>query len=130
MTNKTPLLIMLPMMILLHGEPPLWAAPPPDHPTVDQAARILDIPAQPPVHRGTVLEVFDSNNYSYIRVSHPQEQERWLAAPRTPLSVGTLIRYGEGTRMENFYSKVWKRTFPVITFVGEVVIDPNPGGPP
>ncbi|MBF0415865.1 MAG: hypothetical protein HQL79_08875 [Magnetococcales bacterium] len=130
MTKKLLLLAMLPTIIPWVGGTTLWAAPPLDHPTVDQAARILDIPAQPPVHRGTVIEIIDSNNYSYIRVSHPQEPERWLAAPRTPLSVGNLIRYGEGTRMENFYSKVWKRTFPVITFVGEVVIDPNPGGPP
>ena len=126
MAKKLLLLALLPTMILVDGGPPLLAAPPPDHPTVDQAARILDIPAQPPVHHGTLLEIFDSNNYSYMRVSYPQEQERWLAAPRTSLAVGTLIRYGDGKRMENFYSKVWQRTFPVIYFVGEVVIDSNP----
>lgn len=126
MAKKLLLLALLPTMILLDGESPLLAAPPPDHPTLDQAARILDIPAQPPVHHGKLLEIFDSNNYSYMRVSHPQEQERWLAAPRTSLPVGTLLRYGDGKRMENFYSKVWQRTFPVIYFVGEVVIDSNP----
>ncbi|NGZ07356.1 MAG: hypothetical protein G8237_13485 [Magnetococcales bacterium] len=113
-------------MILVEGALPVLAAPPPDHPTVDQAARILEIPTQPPRHQGRLLEIFDSNNYSYMRVSHPQEQERWLAAPRTPLTVGTRIRYGEGKRMDNFYSKVWQRTFPVIYFVGEVVIESEP----
>ncbi|MBF0116844.1 MAG: hypothetical protein HQM04_17600 [Magnetococcales bacterium] len=126
MAMKRLLLALLPTMILLDGGPPLLAAPPPDHPTVDQAARMLDIPAQPPVHQGKLLEIFDSNNYSYMRVSHLQEQERWLAAPRTPLAVGTQVRYGDGKRMENFYSKVWQRTFPVIYFVGEVAVDPAP----
>lgn len=117
---------LLPLILLMHGATPLFAAPPPDHPSVDQASRILNIPAQAPEHQGKLLEIFDSNSYSYLRVSHPQDQERWLAAPRLSLTVGTPIRYGEGTRMENFYSKVWQRTFPVIYFVNEVVADPAP----
>ncbi|MBF0347522.1 MAG: hypothetical protein HQL81_07620 [Magnetococcales bacterium] len=101
------------------------AAPPPGHPSVEDASRILAIPESAAMHQGAVLEAFDSNNYTYLRVSHPTDGERWLAAPRQSLTVGTRIRYGEGTRMEQFFSKVWHRTFPVIYFVGPVMVD-NP----
>ena len=99
------------------------AAPPPGHPSVDQASRILGIPEQSPVNKGEVLEVFNSNSYTYLRISHSEEGERWLAAPRQSLVVGAKIRYGDGTRMENFYSKVWHRTFPIIYFVGGVLLE-------
>ncbi|MBF0605744.1 MAG: hypothetical protein HQL07_18875 [Nitrospirae bacterium] len=102
------------------------AAPPPDHPSVDQANSMLGVSQQPPGNQGNVLETFEANNYSYIRVSHPTEGERWLAAPRLELAVGNSIRYGDGSRMENFFSKVWKRTFPVIYFVNEVVLEKTP----
>ena len=114
-----PLTVAVAMMVIVVAQ----AAPPPGHPSVEDASRILAIPESSAAHQGQVLEVFDSNNYTYLRVSHPTDGERWLAAPRQSVTVGTRIRYGEGTRMEQFFSKVWRRTFPVIYFVGSVMVD-------
>ena len=99
------------------------AAPPPGHPSVDQASSILGVPEQSLVNHGEVLEAFNSNDYTYMRLSHPVDNERWLAAPRQDLAVGTKVSYGDGMRMENFYSKVWHRTFPVIYFVSGVLVE-------
>ncbi|MBF0609564.1 MAG: hypothetical protein G8345_03110 [Magnetococcales bacterium] len=99
------------------------AAPPPGHPGVEQTSGILAIPPASLTLRGKVLESMDSNDYTYLRVSHESDGERWLAAPRVSLKVGEMVRYGEGTRMVNFYSKVWNRTFPVVYFIREVQRD-------
>ena len=100
---------------------PLMAAPPPGHPTLQQAAsRIgLDQPAQLS-ERGEVLQTIDSNSYTYIRLRRPDASEIWLAAPRLSLSPGQQIRYAPGVLMQNFFSKKHRRTFAQIWFVGPV----------
>lgn len=100
-----------------------FAAPPPDHPTPQGAGQILGLQAQAPgealPYKGTVVETFDANAYTYILLKDGATQ-RWLAAPRIEVKPGTVIRYGQGAEMQNFYSKVLNRTFERTSFVGGV----------
>lgn len=94
------------------------AAPPPGHPTVDQASQVMGVDPQATMaHQGRVLEAIDSNNYTYIRVHTAAQSERWLAASRLVLQPGQTIRFASGVLMHNFYSKKLKRTFERIHFV-------------
>lgn len=97
------------------------AAPPPGHPSTDQAAKLLGLPQQQAMpYEGRVLEAIDSNQYTYILVEGPAEQRLWLVAPRLALQVGSRIRFGDGMVMENFYSKKLKRRFDSVMFVSGV----------
>ena len=97
------------------------AAPPPGHPSIDQASQVMGLDRQAPMaHQGHVLEAIDSNNYTYIRVQTADQQHQWLAAPRLELQPGQQIGFANGVVMHNFYSKKLKRTFKQIHFVPAV----------
>ncbi|WP_207062749.1 hypothetical protein [Motiliproteus sp. SC1-56] len=99
------------------------AAPPPGHPSTDQAAKALGVPTdQPLLFEGRVLEAIDSNSYTYIQVQVSADEQLWLAAPRLALAPGAVIRFGRGTLMQNFYSKKLKRQFSQVLFVDRVAI--------
>ena len=92
------------------------------HPTIKQAAQILQIPegAELP-NEGRVLTVIPSNAYSYIEVEN-KGKSHWLAAPNLEIEKGTLIRYGEGAPMKDFYSKKLDRVFSEVLFVNGVQV--------
>lgn len=92
-----------------------------DHPTVTEAAKILNIETAPEAlpNQGRVLSTIPSNAYTYIEVEQ-EGKTLWLAAPRVSLEEGALIRYGEGAVMTNFYSKKLDREFPEVLFLGGV----------
>lgn len=101
------------------------AAPPQGHPSPAMAAEMLmptkaARPSELP-HEGKVISFTDANEYTYIEVSSASST-RWLAAPQTALKTGDLIRYEEGSMMPNFYSKILKRTFPSILFIGQIAV--------
>ena len=101
------------------------AAPPPGHPTPAQSMDIL-MPDKPPApaelpNQGKVVGSMDANDFTYIEVERGGVRE-WIAAPRMALKPGSSIRYEEGSVMTNFYSKLLKRTFPSVMFVGHVVV--------
>lgn len=97
------------------------AAPPPGHPSAEQAGQMLNVPQTPAAlpYAGVVKETIDSNMYTYVLVTMAKE-ERWLAISRTDLKPGEAIRFGDGAVMNNFFSKTLQRTFPVIHFLGGV----------
>lgn len=101
------------------------AAPPPGHPSPVVTADMLapEKPAKPSElpHQGKVLTLIHANEYTYIEVSSAKAT-RWLAAPQTELKVGNLIRYEDGSTMTDFYSKMLKRTFPSIMFIGQLAV--------
>ncbi len=101
------------------------AAPPPGHPGPVQAMDLL-MPDKPPSaaelpHQGRVRSSIDANDFTYIEVERADSIE-WIAAPRMALTPGATIRYEDGAVMSNFYSKLLKRTFPEVIFVGHVVV--------
>jgi hypothetical protein len=80
-------------------------------------------PAAPALpNSGTVVSTTDAGGYSYIEVSGP-EGNMWLAAPVVKVRAGDKIRFENGAVMRNFSSRGLGRTFPAISFVGQVVVD-------
>jgi len=99
------------------------SAPPSGHPSTEQAAKALGLPAEGTFsHQGRVLQAINSNNYTYIEVARPEGQRLWLAAPRLVVAPRWRIRFGDGTMMNNFYSKKLKRTFARVIFVPAVEV--------
>ncbi len=101
------------------------AAAPPGHPSPAQAADLL-MPDKPPApaelpNQGKVLSTIDANDFTYIEVERAGAVE-WIAASKMALKPGSTIRYEEGSVMTNFYSKLLKRTFSSVMFVGHVAV--------
>lgn len=101
------------------------AAPPPGHPSPEQARDML-MAEKPPApselpNQGKVLTSIDANDFTYIEVEHGGARE-WIAAPKMAIKPGSTIRYEEGSIMTNFYSKLLQRTFPTVMFVGHVAV--------
>lgn len=104
------------------------AAPPAGHPSTDDAMNMMKVPeVQSFPYQGKVLQAIDSNSYTYIQVELKKLNKKkiWLAAPRVTLSEGQLIAFPEGKFMQNFYSRLLKRTFAVMIFVRQVEILPE-----
>ena len=101
------------------------AAPPPGHPSPAQAMDLL-MPDKPPVpaelpNQGRVISSMDANDFTYLEVERSGAIE-WIAAPKMAVKPGSTIRYEEGSVMTDFYSKLLKRTFPSVMFVGHVAV--------
>jgi hypothetical protein len=101
------------------------AAPPPGHPSPAQAMDIL-MPDKPPApselpNQGKVVSSVDANEFTYIEVDRAGAVE-WIAAPKMAVKPGSTIRYEEGSVMNDFYSKLLKRTFSSVMFVGQVAV--------
>jgi hypothetical protein len=111
-------------LILGFAACPLLAAPPPGHPSPGAAMEMLaprPVPADQLPNSGTVVTSIDANEYTYIEVS-TGSATRWIAAPLMAVKPGNSIRYEEGATMTNFYSKLLKRTFSSLMFVGQVEV--------
>lgn len=101
------------------------AAPPPGHPSPQQARDML-MPDKPPTpaelpNQGKVISHIDANEFTYIEVERNGARE-WIAAPKMALKAGSTIRYEEGAVMTDFHSKLLQRTFARVTFVGFVSV--------
>ena len=98
------------------------AAPPPGHPSTDNAATIMQLPdAEDLPYRGKVVQAINSNSYTYIQVQ-VMDKSLWLAAPRLELIEGQSIAFPSGTVMNNFFSRKLKRTFSSVLFVRAVEV--------
>lgn len=101
------------------------AAPPPGHPSAEQAIGML-IPSKPDAkdlnQAGEVISTQDANEFTYVEVKRPDAVE-WIAVPLMELKPGSVIRYEKGIVMADFYSKLLKRTFPSVRFVGQIEVD-------
>jgi hypothetical protein len=115
---KKPFLIML-----VTG--PVFAAPLPGHPTVEQAAETMSLPRNSNLdhlpNHAKVLQSIQSNDYVYIEVQNEGGQF-WLAAPAEEFQPGDAVRYSNGTLMQDFYSKKHQRTFDAVWFVSKVEV--------
>jgi hypothetical protein len=70
----------------------------------------------PNVHKVTALEVIQSSNYTYIRVTE-EGKETWIAIAKQEVEQGKSYYYQPSIEMANFESKELKRTFSTILFV-------------
>ena len=104
------------------------AAPPPGHPSAEQAIGILGVPGNPDSpasalpNAGVVQFAQDSNAFTFIEViPDGSTTTQWIAAPRVDVKGGDRIRYDNGRLMQHFYSRKLGITFEAITFVSRAV---------
>ena len=68
---------------------------------------------------GTVKNVIDVTSYTYVEVA-TDTTTVWVAAPTTPIEIGSSISFSTQMPMEGFYSDSIKKTFPLIYFVSRL----------
>ena len=71
------------------------------------------------MHEVVVQEVLHVSEYSYIRVLE-NGVENWLAAPTTPVEVGSTYYYDKFMEMKDFESKELNKTFETIYFLERI----------
>jgi len=73
---------------------------------------------------GVALDALDANEYTYIEVDDAG-QSYWIATARMKIVRGDMVQFEEGVTMNQFYSKLLKRTFASVMFVGGVSTAPG-----
>jgi hypothetical protein len=84
-------------------------------PAADNPALAAPVPAG--AVRGVVLETMNAGAYTYVFLKTDQD-ERWVAVPKTAVLVDDVVQTGEGMPMSDFESKTLNRTFDVVYFAG------------
>ncbi|MCK5682396.1 DNA-binding protein [bacterium] len=64
---------------------------------------------------GKVLETMDSGGYTYVLLA-TESGEKWVAAPKTIVTVGQSAAFAPGMVMRNFKSETLNRTFDEVVF--------------
>jgi hypothetical protein len=78
-----------------------------------------DVPYQSGVHKGTVTEVLQTKQYTYLLVDE-NDSEKWLALPKMTAKTGDVYFYNDGYEMVNFKSQELGRTFGSVIFLESV----------
>lgn len=91
----------------LGSAPEQWLAP--NRPTAESL-----------VHQGIVIQHIQVGEYSYIEVQD-KDSRIWIAAPQTSLDKGNRVKFDDGARQKDFYSRSLNRTFPEIMFVNHLI---------
>lgn len=98
---------------------------PPGHPPTFNRGNMGQTDALPPLtQKATVVEAINVPQYTYLKVTQ-DGKIRWLATTTSAAKKGDTIEFDNGSLMTNFESKVLKRTFDSITFVGRVEVSGN-----
>ena len=84
-------------------------------PATDNPALAAPVPAG--AVRGVVLETMNAGAYTYVLLKTDQD-ERWVAVPKTPVLVDDVVQTEQGMPMSDFESKTLNRTFDVVYFAG------------
>jgi hypothetical protein len=84
-------------------------------PATDNPALAAPVPAD--MLRGVVLETMNAGTYTYVFIKTDQD-ERWVAVPKTAVLVDDVVQTSQGTPMSNFESKTLNRTFDLVYFAG------------
>lgn len=109
--------------IIFSGAAEATRTSPAVHPTMEETASILNIPADGDqlTNKGQVLRSVKAGMYTYIEVDS-NGKTQWLAAPAVDIKDGARIRYGEGAVMTDFYSKSLEREFKEVIFLTGVQV--------
>lgn len=78
-----------------------------------------DIPYNSGLHKGTVKEVIQTTQYTYLLVDE-DDSDKWLALPKMMAQAGEVFYYKEGYEMVNFKSTELGRTFKSVYFLESV----------
>jgi len=79
---------------------------------------------QPGVHKVKIMEVLQTNNYTYLMVRE-SGKDQWLAVPKMDAVVGKFYYYKGGMEMPNFKSKELDREFESVLFLEKVSGNPD-----
>ena len=79
---------------------------------------------QPGVHKVKLMEVLQTNNYTYLMVKE-SGKDQWLAVPKMDAVVGKFYYYKGGMEMPNFESKELNREFESVLFLEKVSENPD-----
>lgn len=83
-------------------------------------------PPAPTVFSGEVLEVQQVESYTYLRLK-TKEGETWAAISRAPVTKGSAVTIENAMVVNNFESRVMKRTFQTIVFGSLAGTNPHAG---
>ncbi len=72
---------------------------------------------------GAIVETMDAATYTYVHLKAIDGSERWVAGPKTPVTVGQVLTIKGGFEMKNFKSSALERTFERLIMVNSL------GGP-
>jgi hypothetical protein len=70
---------------------------------------------------GSVIETMDAGGYTYVQVDTGSEKI-WAAAPKFDVKVGDPVVVPQGMPMKDYHSKTLDRDFPVVYFVGSIMV--------
>ena len=80
------------------------------------------------VHQVVAKETLETERYTYILVTENKE-EFWIAVAKRDIKIGNTYYYRNGLKKTDFYSQEFKRTFPVLYLVGNIIDQSeHPGG--
>lgn len=82
---------------------------------------LTSIHADGKIHSGTIIEMLESNGYSYWRIEEGQDIY-WVAVRLMPAYVGAHVSFKGQAWMTNFSSRTLSMTFPNILFAGYAVL--------
>jgi hypothetical protein len=71
--------------------------------------------------QGTVVSVINIPQFTYLEIKD-DKGTRWIAASTIDAKKGDVIKFDQGSTMNNFNSKTLNRTFASITFVNRVSV--------
>lgn len=94
---------------------------PAGHPAVEARSAGKSAPDAQLPQKGKVLSTLDAKPYIYLEVAQ-NKKTFWLAATAVPVKKGDVIRFDDGTVMNNFHSKTLNRSFPSVLFVNRVMV--------
>lgn len=80
-------------------------------------------------HKVVVKEVLQTSKYTYLNVSE-DEEEKWIAAPKTEAVVGETYYYRGGLKKTNFKSVEHNRVFETVYLVSGISKNPSGVGMP
>jgi hypothetical protein len=78
------------------------------------------------LHKVIVEEVLPTEKYSYLRVKE-NDEEFWMAIPKTEVEVGGTYYYRGGLKKTNFKSVEYDRVFETVYLVNGISQDPGMG---
>ena len=118
----------LPLFAVLLALAPQAAlsAPPPGHPSPGAAMQLIRPGAEHSSAQrrtGVALDSIDANEYTYIEVDEAGKSY-WIATARMKIMRGDMVQFEDGVTMDQFYSKLLKRTFESVMFVDNVSTTP------
>jgi hypothetical protein len=92
----------------------------PDKAATPAPAAVNTPPVEAELLSGKVLQTMDSGGYTYVHLQKKNGDKVWVAAPTTPVTVGSQVSFNGGMEMVDFESKSLKRKFDKILFAESV----------